>query len=106
MRIEDEPEAWKIGLHKDCIPQYTVGHSKRMKDASLELEAAFKGKLRVAGSSYEGVGLNDCVRSARDVVMRLKEEDSSPWAPVRTGLEDFVKGESWVPLGNNPVDHV
>lgn len=100
--IDDEPEAYKAMLHKNCIPQYTVGHCKRMKDGSMELEGAFKGKLRVAGSSYGGVGLNDCVRSARDVVMRMKEEDTSPWAPVRTGLEDFAKAESWIPFGNLP----
>jgi len=102
LNILDEPEAWKVGLHKNCIPQYTVGHSRRMKDASGELEEAFKGRVRVAGNSYEGVGLNDCIRSARDVVMRLKEGDSSPWTPVRTGLEDFVKGNPWVPIGNLP----
>lgn len=102
--IQAEPEAWKVGLHRECIPQYTVGHDQRMKTASRELEKAFKGKLRVAGSSYTGVGLNDCVRSARDVVMGLKDGDSA-FGPVKTGLEAFTEPEKWVPevYGNSAV---
>lgn len=86
--IEEEPRAVRVSLQRDCIPQYGVGHEQRMADASRELEK-WKGKLRVAGNSYTGVGLNDCVRAARDVAKGLVD------GTARTGLESFVGGKKW-----------
>ncbi|KAL8738738.1 MAG: hypothetical protein Q9181_000493 [Wetmoreana brouardii] len=84
--VAAEPQVIGVGLWKDCIPQYTVGHHSRMAQANEALKK-FNGRLRVAGSSYSGVGLNDCVRSARDVVMGLVEGSND-----RTGLEFFHEG--------------
>jgi protoporphyrinogen/coproporphyrinogen III oxidase len=87
--VEEEPEAVNVGLRRECIPQYTVGHESRMKAAHNELFSEFRGKLTVAGNSYTGVGLNDCVRVARDVVMDLKDGQR------KTGLEEFVRPREW-----------
>ena len=87
--IEEEPEAVRVNLQRNCIPQYSVGHDDRMGNVSRALERAFSGKLRLAGNSYTGVGLNDCVRAARDVVLGLVEGTS------KTGLESFVGGKQW-----------
>jgi oxygen-dependent protoporphyrinogen oxidase len=84
LKIDVEPDAVNVGLQKDCIPQYVVGHEKRMKAAHGELMQGFKGKLKVAGNSYTGVGLNDCVMAARDVVMAIKRGGGGG-----TGLESF-----------------
>lgn len=84
--ICEEPQAINVGLQKDCIPQYTVGHDCRMARANDALKK-FNGRLRVAGSSYTGVGLNDCVRSARNVVRGLVEGRNQ-----HTGLESFATG--------------
>lgn len=70
--ITEEPEAWQVNLQRDCIPQYTVGHEKRLKTAHNNISREFKGKLRVAGNWMSGVGVNDCLRSAWDVVGSLK----------------------------------
>ncbi|KAL8860401.1 MAG: hypothetical protein Q9178_003060 [Gyalolechia marmorata] len=83
--ISEEPQAVHVGLQRDCIPQYTVGHHSRMAQAH-EMLKGFNGRLRVAGNSYNGVGLNDCVRSARDVVMGLVGGRGE-----KTGLETFTK---------------
>ncbi|KAL8707527.1 MAG: hypothetical protein Q9220_007469 [cf. Caloplaca sp. 1 TL-2023] len=83
LRILEDPQAIHVGLQKDCIPQYTVGHYARMARAHGALKR-FGGRLRVAGNSYSGVGLNDCVRSARDVVMGLMDDRNQG-----TGLEGF-----------------
>ena len=90
LKIIDEPQAVRVSLQKECIPQYTVGHTQRMEAASAMLEERFNGRLRVAGNSYTGVGLNDCIRAARDVVEGLLTGVGS------TGLEDFVGGERWI----------
>ncbi|EPE29692.1 FAD-linked reductase, C-terminal [Glarea lozoyensis ATCC 20868] len=81
--ITDEPTATKAGLHKNCIPQYTVGHEARLLAAHDELKEKFGGGLAVAGNSYAGVGLSDCVRGARDLVMGLAYKNKK-----MTGLEN------------------
>ncbi|KAG0638328.1 hypothetical protein HOY80DRAFT_968124 [Tuber brumale] len=89
LRITETPALTNVTLQKDCIPQYTVGHDERMERAHEDLLTRFDGRLSVAGNSYLGVGLNDCVRSARDVVKGLLSGGSL------TGLEGF-KGKQWV----------
>lgn len=89
LKIDEKPILVRVGLQKNCIPQYTVGHEDRMAETSRLLER-FQGKLRVAGSSYTGVGLNDCVRAARDVVDGLVDGTG------KNGLESFVGGKKWV----------
>lgn len=92
LHIDEEPEKILVGLHKDCIPQYTVGHEERLKKTHDDLRSAFGGKLSVAGSWIDGVGLNDCVRGARDVVMNL----ASSIDDGMTGLEEFQRPRVWV----------
>ena len=86
--IKAEPRAIKVSLQRDCIPQYSVGHEDRLADASRVL-GNWKGRLRVAGNSYTGVGLNDCVRAAQDVVKGLVAGTG------KTGLESFEGGKRW-----------
>ncbi|PBP27086.1 protoporphyrinogen oxidase [Diplocarpon rosae] len=95
LQITDRPAAVRVSLQKDCIPQYTVGHDKRMSVAHHDLMRAFRGKLGVAGNSYSGVGLNDCVRAARQLVLGMKRGD------VVTGLEDFGRKDLWVKVSTS-----
>jgi oxygen-dependent protoporphyrinogen oxidase len=91
LKIDEEPALVRATLQRECIPQYTVGHVSRLMSAHQQLMSEFKGKLLVAGNSYEGVGLNDCVRSARDVVMSIRD------GKIATGLEEVGKDE-WVKI--------
>lgn len=86
--ITEEPQVVRVALQKNCIPQYTVGHEERMAATSHLLEK-FQGRLRVTGSSYTGVGLNECVRAAKNVVDGLVDGTG------KTGLDSFV-GRKWV----------
>ena len=88
LNVTVEPRTIRVSLQRNCIPQYGVGHEDRMADASRVLDT-WSGRLRVAGNSYTGVGLNDCVRAARDVVKGLVA------GTRRTGLETFVGGKKW-----------
>ena len=92
--ITEKPQMVRVALQKDCIPQYTVGHAARMQKAHQCLLNNFKGRLKVAGNSYTGVGLNDCVRAAQLIshsfILRLMG------AFEQTGLESLVSGhEDW-----------
>lgn len=74
-------------LQRDCIPQYLVGHPRRM----LELAGAIRmgpwaGKLSLAGASYAGVSVRECVQSGYDVARRLAT------GVYPTGLERIEQG--------------
>lgn len=77
--ITEEPEAWQVNMGKDCLPQYTVGHEQRLKQAHNNIWREYKGRLRVAGNWMSGVGVNDCLRSARDIAKNFARD--------ATGLE-------------------
>ncbi|HXE96111.1 MAG TPA: protoporphyrinogen oxidase [Dongiaceae bacterium] len=62
MGIEAVPEFIRVFRHPQAIPQYTVGHGKRLQ-ALDEALAAHPG-LILTGNSYRGIGLNDCVAAA------------------------------------------
>ncbi|KAJ3410455.1 hypothetical protein HDV05_003717 [Chytridiales sp. JEL 0842] len=82
--ITDTPIAWKVSVQRKCIPQYTVGHRERLLDVKDILETEYSGKLSLVGSSYVGVGVNDCVGNAMDVALAL-----AAGRPL-TGLERAV----------------
>lgn len=97
--IAAEPTASLVSQQKDCIPQYTVGHTSRLRTAHNELLRRFNGRLKVAGSSYGGVGLNDCVVAGMEIA-GYAAGDESNWRN-KTGLEwadagddmDYVRGD-------------
>lgn len=59
-----QPIASRVNVQRDCIPQYQVGHPARMRQLHRALLERYDGKLGVVGSSYNGVGVNDCVKSS------------------------------------------
>jgi oxygen-dependent protoporphyrinogen oxidase len=63
MGISEPPDFVKIFRHEKAIPQYTVGHAKRL--AGLEEQAKAHPGLILTGNSYRGIGLNDCVAAAQ-----------------------------------------
>ncbi|GME42917.1 Amine oxidase [Neofusicoccum parvum] len=94
--IMADPTATNVSLHRDAIPQYKVGHEQRMKDAHYALKRAYGGRVRAVGNSYTGVGVNDCLRAARDMARQLGDEGIMD---DKTGLEHFVEPAKWVRMG-------
>lgn len=91
--IVDPPELTQVTTQVDAIPQYTVGHHDRMAFAHELMKMNFDGRVAVAGASYEGVGINDCAKSAYQVVGELLEgagkgAEAGEW----TGLGRFAPG--------------
>ncbi|KAJ3022450.1 oxygen-dependent protoporphyrinogen oxidase [Thoreauomyces humboldtii] len=75
-----------VAIHRDCIPQYVVGHREGLVEihAAIE-EGVARGRLSVVGASYLGVGVNDCIKGARDLVRALVDGRDV------TGLERVVQ---------------
>lgn len=62
MGIDASPEFVRVFRHPQAIPQYTVGHGKRLQALEESLKA--HPGLILTGNSYRGIGLNDCVAAA------------------------------------------
>jgi oxygen-dependent protoporphyrinogen oxidase len=53
----------------NSMPQYVVGHSKRVKTI-FERLGNYPG-LFLAGNAYDGVGIPDCLRNARETAQQI-----------------------------------
>jgi oxygen-dependent protoporphyrinogen oxidase len=60
-RITTEPALWRIFRWPRGLAQYTVGHLDRLATIDRRLERL--PGLLLAGGSYRGVGIPDCIRS-------------------------------------------
>jgi oxygen-dependent protoporphyrinogen oxidase len=63
MGITAEPAFVRIFRHEQAIPQYVVGHARRL--AVLDERLRVHPGLILTGNSYRGIGLNDCVAAAQ-----------------------------------------
>lgn len=68
--IDAKPDITEVHLNRQCIPQYEVGHFKRIdnirkyvKDNNLPLS--------LGGAAYDGVGVNDVILSSKNIVNEL-----------------------------------
>ncbi|CAH2011798.1 unnamed protein product [Acanthoscelides obtectus] len=71
--ITDEPINFKVSIHQNCIPQYTVGHTETVEKINAYIKNN-KLSLSLCGSSYYGVGINDVILSAKNAVNDLMED--------------------------------
>lgn len=60
-------------LHRDCIPTYQLGHGDALRELHTHLtgQSPWAGRVSLVGNAFGGVGVNDCVLSAEDVVEGL-----------------------------------
>ncbi|KAM4603143.1 protoporphyrinogen oxidase [Discoglossus pictus] len=68
--VKGQPSRTIVQLNKDCIPQYKVGHFKRMENISSFLRQ-HSLPLSLIGASYDGVAVNDCIYNAKNAVHTL-----------------------------------
>jgi oxygen-dependent protoporphyrinogen oxidase len=54
---------------EDSLPQYTVGHNDRV--ARIRASVATQPGLAVCGAVYDGLGVGNCITSARSAVDRV-----------------------------------
>lgn len=64
-----DPVDWRTAVWDRAMAQYPVGHAKIVAQVRAR-EAAIPG-LHLIGNAYEGIGIPDCIRLARDAVRRL-----------------------------------
>ncbi|WP_421384089.1 protoporphyrinogen oxidase [Bacillus salacetis] len=67
MDITMEPEFTIVSRWKEAMPQYTVGHKDRLENMQANVKKELPG-LFIAGSSFEGLGLPDCIDQGEKAV--------------------------------------
>lgn len=71
MGIDEDPTHVVGKIQENCIAQYTVGHKQRVEKARRSLQDL---PISLVGTSYDGVGLNDGILSARQSVTNLNSD--------------------------------
>lgn len=70
MDIQAQPDFAVVSRWKEAMPQYTVGHKERVANLKNNLSNELPGVF-VGGSSYEGVGLPDCIDQSEAAVKKI-----------------------------------
>lgn len=70
LKIDQTPNFCKVNILRKCIPQYVVGHHKRV-DGIRQYTRENKLPIGLCGASYDGVGVNDVILSAKTCVEGL-----------------------------------
>lgn len=70
LQIKEEPKFSRVHTLHKCIPQYTVGHKRRVESIRKYI-SSYKLPLSLCGAAYDGVGINDVILSARRQVDAL-----------------------------------
>jgi oxygen-dependent protoporphyrinogen oxidase len=69
LAITAEPIVSRVFLWDKAIPQYNLGHPKKLKQIDTALEN--HPGLALAGNGYRGIGIPDCIHSGEMAVQRV-----------------------------------
>ncbi|MGD8352396.1 MAG: protoporphyrinogen oxidase, partial [Nitrospirota bacterium] len=72
--VKGDPEFVKIFRHEQAIPQYALGHPRRLGEIE-ERMAGHRG-LYVTGNALRGISFNDCIENSYNLAMRILEENA------------------------------
>ncbi|WP_018924191.1 protoporphyrinogen oxidase [Salsuginibacillus kocurii] len=75
--IHGEPLFTRVTRWTKAMPQYLVGHVQQLAAFREELEARFPG-IHVAGASFEGIGLPDCISQGEKAAQVVAERCNTP----------------------------
>ncbi|MEH7122024.1 protoporphyrinogen oxidase [Bacillus sp. JJ1503] len=70
MNITMDPDFAVISRWIDSMPQYTVGHKERIEKVKTHLASELPGVF-LAGSSFEGLGMPDCIDQGEAAVEKV-----------------------------------
>lgn len=69
--ISGEPRLGRVFSHRQANPQYELGHARWLEQVEERLRS--HPGLQLAGASYRGSGLPDCISQGREAAVRLAE---------------------------------
>lgn len=66
-----KPDVIQVTKCSQAIPQYFVGHSQKITEIQQHCNNEFNGKLVLLGNVYNGISLNDCIASSKNLTHNL-----------------------------------
>jgi protoporphyrinogen/coproporphyrinogen III oxidase len=73
MDITMDPEFAVISRWNESMPQYTVGHKQRLQAIKNQMTEELPGVF-LAGASYEGIGVPDCIDQGEEAVKQILKQ--------------------------------
>lgn len=73
MDITMDPEFAVISRWNESMPQYIVGHKQRLQTIKNQMAEELPGVF-LAGASYEGIGVPDCVDQGEEAVKQILKQ--------------------------------
>jgi oxygen-dependent protoporphyrinogen oxidase len=70
MNITMDPDFVIVSRWKDSMPQYTVGHKQRIQAVNEHVAKELPGVF-LAGASFEGLGIPDCIDQGEAAVKKV-----------------------------------
>jgi len=67
--IDKPPDAAHVAIARGAVPQYHLGHDKKVLAIEQRLARRFP-RLRILGSSFHGVSVNACIANALNVIAK------------------------------------
>ncbi|GBP09471.1 Protoporphyrinogen oxidase [Eumeta japonica] len=67
LHIKERPASYNVNILKNCIPQYVVGHYDKVEKIRKYIQD-LNLPISLIGCSYDGVGINDVIYSAKTQV--------------------------------------
>lgn len=72
MNISEKPMFHVVTRWKQAMPQYCVGHLERIRNVKESLNKELPGVF-LAGGSFEGVGIPDCIDQSQEAAKKVLE---------------------------------
>ena len=70
LQVKGKPLTTIVTRWKNAMPQYTVGHTARIAQASEQLQQQFPN-VHLAGSSFRGISIPECVAQGQAIAAQL-----------------------------------
>jgi oxygen-dependent protoporphyrinogen oxidase len=70
IKVKAKPDFHVVSRWNQSMPQYLVGQKNRVEEARNRLHQQLPG-VYIAGASYEGIGIPDCIKSGETAVEQL-----------------------------------
>lgn len=70
LKISVPPDYTEVSFARHAIPQYTVGHSLRVKEIETKIHR-LSPNFHFTGHSFYGVSINDCIQNSKRLIERL-----------------------------------
>lgn len=72
LAIQTNPDVQHVHIAKNAIPQYLVGHGQKTEEIKKQI-GKNSSRIRLLGSSYSGVSVNDCIAEAKKCALEFPQ---------------------------------